>query len=71
MHLDSLDGPKIGSLLVSSTGGWDRWRSKSTPVSGASGTHDLYFLFRGDAIGQLFNFDYWKFNKKGAKVPKS
>jgi len=71
MHLDSLDGPKIGSLPVSSTGRWDKWQSKSTAVSGASGTHDLYFLFRGNGTGQLFNFDYWKFNKKGAKEPKS
>jgi hypothetical protein len=71
MHLDGVDGPMIGSLRVSSTGGWDNWQSKSTAVSGASGTHDLYFLFRGDATGQLFNFDYWRFNKKGARKPKS
>jgi hypothetical protein len=70
MHLDGLDGPMIGSLPVSSTGGWDKWQSESTPVSGASGTHDLYFLFRGDPTGELFNFDCWKFGKKGATEPK-
>jgi hypothetical protein len=71
MHLDSVDGPKIGSLAVSFTGGWDKWQSKTTAVSGASGMHDLYFLFRGDATCQIFNFDYWKFDKKGAREPKS
>jgi len=37
---------------------------------GATGAHDLYFLFRGDVTGQLFNFDYWKLSKKGTKQPK-
>ena len=70
VHLDSIEGPKIGSLRVSSTGGWDKWQEKTTTVSGARGRHDLYFLFKGGATDQLFNFDYWKFSKKGAK-PKS
>ena len=71
MHLDNVDGPEIGSLPVSSTGGWHKWQAKTTTVSGANGKRDLYFVFRGEATGQLFNFDYWKFNKKGAKKPKS
>jgi len=64
LRLDSIDGPVIGSLRVSYTGGWDKWQTKTTTVSGATGTHDLYFLFKGGATGQLFNFDYWKFEKK-------
>jgi arabinoxylan arabinofuranohydrolase len=71
MHLDNVDGPEIGSLPVSSTGGWHKWQAKTTTVSGANGKRDLYFLFRGETADQLFNFDYWKFNKKGAKKPKS
>jgi len=63
LHVDSVDGPEIGSLPVSSTGGWHKWQTRTTSVSGARGTHDLYFLFKGDATGPLFNFDYWKFDK--------
>jgi arabinoxylan arabinofuranohydrolase len=70
LHLDNVEGPEIGSLTVSPTGGWHAWQTKTTTVSGASGKRDLYFVFRGEATGQLFNFDYWRFNKKGAK-PKS
>jgi len=66
MHLDSVDGPEIGSLPVSSTGGWNKWQARTTAVSGARGNHDLYFLFKGDSRGQLFNFDYWTFSKKAA-----
>jgi len=27
-----------------------------------TGVHDLYIVFKG-AEGNLFNFDWWKFNK--------
>jgi len=64
LHLDSVDGPMIGALAISNTGGWDNWQAKTTTVSGAVGTHDLYFVFKGEESGQLFNFDYWKFGKK-------
>ena len=72
LHLDKVDGPEIGSLHgFHPPGGWRKWQARTTTVSGATGTRDLYFVFRGDATGQLFNFDYWKFSKKRAKQPKS
>jgi hypothetical protein len=63
LHLDSVDGPAIGSLPISNTGGWNKWQTKTTTVSGAAGTRDLYFVFKGDTPGQLFNFAYWRFDK--------
>jgi len=66
LHLDSIDGPTIGSLPVSNTGGWDKWQTKTTPVSGAVGTHDLFLVFKGAGDDQLFNFDYWQFDRKAA-----
>jgi arabinoxylan arabinofuranohydrolase len=63
MHLDAADGPKAGTLPVPSTGGWYEWQTKTTTVTGANGVHDLYFLFKGDAAGPLFNFKYWQFDK--------
>lgn len=64
LHLDSIDGPTIGSLDIANTGGWYTWTIRTTPVSGASGTHDLYFVFKGDSTGPLLNFDFWKFDKR-------
>jgi arabinoxylan arabinofuranohydrolase len=63
LHVDSRNGPLIGTLLVKPTGGWDKWRTVTNRITGASGTHDLFFLFKGESPGELFNFDYWKFNK--------
>jgi arabinoxylan arabinofuranohydrolase len=54
----------IGSLAVANTGGWYAWKTENAPVSGTSGVHDLYFVFKGATTGQLLNFDYWQFNRK-------
>lgn len=63
LHLEQPDGPLIGKLQVAATGGPDIWRSQSTPVAGASGAHDLYFVFRGPGSKSLFNFDKWRFSR--------
>jgi arabinoxylan arabinofuranohydrolase len=67
LHLDTSDGPTIGSLAVSNTGGWYVWKTQSAPVSNATGVHDLFLVFQGSPTGQLLNLDYWKFNRKGQK----
>lgn len=66
LHLDKPDGPLIGTLPIEATGGPDEWRTMTTPVAGASGTHDLFLLFRGPAEMPLFNFDKWSFTRRVA-----
>jgi arabinoxylan arabinofuranohydrolase len=64
MHLDEINGDLIGTIPVSYTGGWDKWKIETTNITGASGIHDLYFVFKGEVTGDLFNFDNWKFEEK-------
>jgi hypothetical protein len=61
LHLDQADGPLIGRLEVSATGGPEAWRTLTTQVSGASGIHDLFMVFHGRGEASLFNFDKWRF----------
>ncbi|RZL38480.1 MAG: carbohydrate-binding protein [Rubrivivax sp.] len=63
LRLDSLDGPHVGTLRVSRTGGWDDWQLQSVPVSGAAGTHDLFLVFRGRGDAPLMNLDHWRFSR--------
>ena len=63
IHLDTHDGPLLGTVAVPNTHGWWSWQPKSTPVARASGVHDLYFVFRGSGSAPLFNFDSWKFDR--------
>jgi arabinoxylan arabinofuranohydrolase len=62
LHLDAIDGPSIGALAISPTGGWYQWKTQTTSISNATGTHDLYFVFKGAPTGALFNFDFWQFS---------
>lgn len=61
VRLDTVDGPLVGSCWVPRTGGWQTWRTVSCPIAGAVGIHDVYFYFRGEGTGDLFNFDWWQF----------
>ena len=66
LRLDSLTGPIISSFAVTSTGGWQSWQTLHEPVSGASGVHDLYAIFRGGS-GGLGNMNWLQFG--GALPP--
>jgi arabinoxylan arabinofuranohydrolase len=59
IRLDSVNGPLVGTLPVPSTGGWQNWQELTTTVSGATGVHNVFFVFTG--TGYLFNIDYWQF----------
>lgn len=60
IHADSLEGKLLGSCNVGSTGGWNKWLTKTCKVQQVKGLHDIYFVFKG-ANGQLFNMDWWRF----------
>ena len=64
VRLDSQTGKLVGTCAVAGTGGAQSWTTKSCPISGASGEHDLFFVFTGGS-GSLFNFNWWKFTGSG------
>ncbi|HST81313.1 MAG TPA: family 43 glycosylhydrolase [Kineosporiaceae bacterium] len=59
-RLDSVTGTTVATCTVSGTGGWQTWSTVSCPVTGATGTHDLYLRFTGGS-GFLFNMNWWQF----------
>ncbi len=61
IHLDKDSGTLIGTLKVTSTGNTDTWKEISVVVDKPTGVHDVYFIFKGAANTELFNFDYWYF----------
>ncbi|GAA2208947.1 hypothetical protein GCM10009850_044050 [Nonomuraea monospora] len=60
VRLDGINGTLAGTCTVPGTGGWQTWTTVTCPVSGATGTHDLYFKYTGGS-GNLFNVDWWRF----------
>ncbi len=64
LHLDSADGPLVGTLPVTYTDG--QWKIETTAVTDADGIHDLFLVFKGDSVSDLFKVDHWQFAKKTA-----
>ncbi len=67
LRLDSVNGPLIGTLPVSNTGGDDNWRDKTTAITGATGVHHVYMVFKGSSAGNLFKLDHWQYREKSDK----
>lgn len=63
VRLDAVDGELIANLEVPLTGGSDRWELVSAEIDGVTGLHDVYFVFKGKAPGDIMYFDYWMFSK--------
>jgi hypothetical protein len=61
IHIYAIDGPVISTVDVETAGEGDVWKTISAPVKNVKGIHDLFFVFKGEK--DLFNFDWWKFNK--------
>ena len=60
LRLGSTSGALVGTCTVPGTGGWQTWTTVTCPVSGATGTQDLYLRFTGGS-GYLFNVNWWQF----------
>ncbi|KAH8684221.1 glycosyl hydrolase [Tricladium varicosporioides] len=61
LRLGSKTGNLISTCTVASTGAAQKWTSVTCPVTGATGTQDLFFVFTGTGTGLLFNFNWWQF----------
>lgn len=59
--LDSPTGQIIGTVPVSPTGGWQTWATDTASLSGASGYHNVYFVFNGSGNNGLFNVEWFAF----------
>lgn len=62
LRLGSTSGTLVGTCTVSGTGGWQSWTTVICPVSGATGTQDLFLRFTGSGTSELFNFNWWQFS---------
>jgi hypothetical protein len=63
----SAPGTLVGTCTVPGTGGWQTWTTVTCPISGATGTHDLYLKFTGGS-GNLFNVNWWQFTAAGGNT---
>ena len=61
IRIDNITGPIVGVCEVPSTGGWNNYSSLNCAINTVIGVHVLYLRFIGEAIGKLFNVNFFKF----------
>jgi hypothetical protein len=62
-------GALAGRCSVPNTGGWQTWTTVTCPVSGLTGTRDLYLRFSGGS-GYLLNVNWWQFGSTGRSLDR-
>lgn len=65
VHLDSKTGPIVATAKVPVTGGWQDFTEITGNAVGATGKHDVYFVYSG-SDGYLFNVDWYEFKGAGS-----
>jgi len=60
VRLDAATGPLVATLRIDATGGAQSWKTRATSASGATGVHDVFFVFGADNRTR-FTFDWWQF----------
>ncbi|MGJ8592741.1 MAG: family 43 glycosylhydrolase [Aquaticitalea sp.] len=59
LRLNDSKGTIVGSIPVSSTGGWENYKTLSTTINGIRGIHTLYLCYVGEAEN-LFNLNWFE-----------
>ncbi len=67
IRLDSTTGTIVGTCAVTGSGGAQTWKTVSCAVTGATGLHDVFFVFTGGS-GTLFNFEWYSFTQANVTV---
>jgi len=61
-RLDSVTGPLIASVPISTTGGWQSWSSTTTQLSRpVTGRHRLYLTFTSPSSDDFVNLNWFQF----------
>ena len=58
-HLDSASGTLLGTATLPVTGGYQTWSNVTAAISGATGVHTLYLVFKGS--GGIANINWFQF----------
>jgi hypothetical protein len=60
LRLDKLNGRVIGTIPVTATGGWDKYETLSTTLSGIAGYRTIYLCYKGDSDDMMkLNWFEW------------
>ncbi|THF74072.1 glycoside hydrolase family 43 protein [Cohnella fermenti] len=63
LRLDEPDGQLVGTAAIAATAAGAEWTETTARLSGATGVHRVYLVFRGPAGDNLFRLGDWRFTE--------
>jgi beta-glucosidase len=64
-RLDSPTGPRIATVPIQNTGGWQSWQSRTVPLErSVTGIHKLYLTFTGATDQDIGNLSWFQFGNE-------
>ena len=63
IRLDSPVAAPVATLATSHTGGWQNWRTETTPMSPVTGLHTVYVTFGNDRPDDFVNVNWLVFRR--------
>jgi O-glycosyl hydrolase len=63
IRLDSPANDPVGTLPVTTTGGWQNWINATAEVATVTGTHDVYLTFASGQSGDFANLNWFTFGE--------
>lgn len=61
-RLGSYDGTLIGTIDLSSTGGWSSWGTTSVNITDTVGVYDVYFVYHTESGTTICNSNWFQFS---------
>ncbi|MCY1140001.1 carbohydrate-binding protein [Actinoplanes sp. Pm04-4] len=61
IRLDSAEGPAAGTLNVTRTGGWQKWRTDQVDIEPTTGKHTVFLVFVRDDGNEFVNLNWLQF----------
>jgi hypothetical protein len=61
IRIDSPSAEPVATLVTSSTGGWQTWRTETTDMTPVTGLHTVFVTFGSDRPDDFLNVNYIKF----------
>nr|WP_255645909.1 carbohydrate-binding protein [Actinoplanes polyasparticus] len=61
IRLDGADRPAIGTLNVTRTGGWQKWRTDQVDIEPTTGEHTVFLVFVRDDGNEFVNVNWLQF----------
>jgi hypothetical protein len=71
VRIGSQTGQLVGSIPITSTGGWQKWVTTAASLSSPGGKHDVFLVMRSSQRRDFVNINWFAFSGGAASTPSA